>query len=107
MALILESTFTSVKDLGAEIYPFLPVRWLSRFNYNAIKYLRNVRSPVLIIHSRNDDIVPFKNGKRLFETAAEPKEFLEISGSHNDGFIVSGNYYIDSINSFISKYVLR
>lgn len=107
MALILESTFTSAKDLGAEIFPFLPVRWLSRFNYNAIKYVRSVSSPILIIHSRNDDIIPFKNGKRLFETANNPKEFLEISGSHNDGFIISGNYYTAGINSFISKYAQR
>jgi len=104
MALILESTFTSAKDLGAEIFPFLPVRWLSRFSYDAVRYLRSVKSPVLIIHSRNDDIVPFKNGKRLFETANNPKEFLEISGSHNDGFIISGDRYIDGINSFISGY---
>lgn len=104
-ALILESTFTSVPDIAAKLYPYLPVRWLSRYKYNTAEYLEGVRCPILIIHSRNDEIIPFSHGQRLFDIAREPKEFLEITGTHNEGFITSGRHYEESLNMFISEYL--
>ncbi len=104
-ALILESTFTSFPDIGAKYYPFLPVRLLSRFNYDTASYLKGVGCPVLIVHSTDDEMMPFSHGQRLFEVAHEPKEFLEISGSHNEGFITSGTRYKEGLNAFISKYL--
>jgi fermentation-respiration switch protein FrsA (DUF1100 family) len=104
-ALIIESTFTSVRDIGAELYPYLPVRLLSRFDYNAMDYLRQVNCPVLIVHSRDDEIIPFSHGRRLFETANEPKEILEITGTHNEGFMTSAKRYEDGLDSFISAHV--
>jgi len=104
-ALILESTFTSVPDIGARLYPYLPVKLLSRFKYNTVEYLDEVDCPVLIVHSREDEIMPFSHGQRLFERAAEPKEFLEISGSHNDGFITSGQRYEEGLNTFVSEHL--
>jgi fermentation-respiration switch protein FrsA (DUF1100 family) len=105
-ALILESTFTSVPDLGAEVYPFLPVKLMSRFKYDTEGYLKGVNCPVLIVHSPDDEMMPYRHGQRLFESANEPKEFLEISGSHNEGFIISGKRYEEGLNAFISKYLL-
>ena len=102
-ALIIESAFISVPELGSEIYPFLPVKLLSRFKYSTIDYIRKISCPVLVIHSRNDDLIPYKHGVKLFETANEPKEFLEIFGSHNEGFLVSGDKYKQGLNSFLSK----
>jgi len=104
-ALILESTFTSLPDSAAKLYPYLPVRLLLRFEYNAVEYLSRADCPVLIVHSRNDELIPFSHGWRLFETAKEPKKFLEITGAHNDGFIMSGKYYEEGLNTFISEYV--
>ena len=104
-ALILESTFTSVPDIGAKLYPYLPVRLLSRYKYDTARYLDGVNCPVLIVHSREDEIMPFSHGQRLFERATEPKEFLEISGSHNEGFIMSGKHYEEGLNAFISMYL--
>ena len=104
-ALIIESTFTSVRDIGAELYPYLPVRLLSRFDYNAMDYLRQVNCPVLIVHSRDDEIIPFSHGRRLFETANEPKEFLEITGTHNEGFMTSAKHYEGGLDSFISAHI--
>lgn len=92
-ALIIESTFTSFVDIGRKFYPYMPVRWFSRFSYRTIDYVKDVRCPVMIIHSRNDDIVPFEFGLELYEAANEPKKFVEISGSHNDGFLVSSEIY--------------
>jgi fermentation-respiration switch protein FrsA (DUF1100 family) len=103
-ALILESTFTSVPDIAAKLYPYLPVRLLLRFKYDTAGYLDKVSCPVLIVHSREDEIMPFGHGQRLFERAMEPKKFLEISGSHNEGFITSGKRYEEGLNAFISEH---
>ncbi len=100
---ILESAFTSVPDIAATLYPWLPVRWLSRFRYNTGKKLADIHSPVLIVHSRDDEIIPFANGKRLFAAANEPKQFLELRGGHNDGFMVSGRDYVQGLESFLGN----
>lgn len=92
-ALIVESSFTSYVDIGREFYPYMPVQWFARFSYRTIDYIRGVHCPVMIIHSRNDEVVPFEFGLELYEAANEPKEFTEIFGSHNDGFLVSGENY--------------
>ena len=104
-ALILESTFTSVPNLAAELYPYLPVKLLSRFKYDTEVYLEGVHCPVLIVYSPDDEMMPYRHGQRLFEVAKEPKEFLEISGSHNEGFINSGKRYEEGLNTFISEFL--
>jgi len=103
-ALIIESTFTSLPDIAADIYPFLPVRLLARFDYNTRKYIKLVNCPILIVHSRNDEIMPFKHGRQLFEAASEPKEFLEITGTHNDGFMASGKSYEEGLDLFLRNH---
>jgi hypothetical protein len=100
---ILESAFTSVPDIAAQLYPWLPVRWLSRYRYNTRKNLADIHSPVLVVHSRNDEIIPYSNGERLYEAANEPKLFLELRGGHNDGFMVSGDSYIKGLEVFINE----
>jgi fermentation-respiration switch protein FrsA (DUF1100 family) len=92
-ALIIESTFTSYIDIGKKFYPYMPVCWFARFSYRTIDYVKDVRCPVMFIHSRNDETVPFEFGLELYEAANEPKEFVEIFGSHNDGFLVSSEIY--------------
>ena len=103
-ALILESAFTSIPDVGAELYPWFPVRLLSRFKYDTAGYLREVKCPVQVIHSSDDELIKFSHGKQIFSTANEPKEFLEISGGHNDGFLISGKLYVEGLRSFIMRY---
>ena len=104
-ALILESTFTSLPDIAATLYPYLPAKLLLRFEYNTAEYLGRVDCPVLIVHSHDDEIMPFSHGRQLFETASEPKKFLEISGTHNEGFITSGKHYGEGLNAFILEHV--
>jgi fermentation-respiration switch protein FrsA (DUF1100 family) len=101
--LILESGFTSVPDVAAKLYPWLPVRWFSRYQYDTRKKLANIHSPVLIAHSRDDEIILYSNGERLFEAANEPKQFLQLRGGHNDGFFVSGKDYIHGLDSFLGN----
>lgn len=104
-ALILESSFTSLPDIAATLYPYLPVRLLLRFKYSTAEYLKKIDCPVLIVHSPDDDIMPFSHGQRLFATASEPKSFLEIGGTHNEGFLTSGSHYQESLNAFITEHV--
>jgi len=101
-ALILESAFTSIADIGKHYYPYLPTRLLVRIKYPTVQYIKNVNCPVLITHSPTDEIIPYKFGKKLFAIANEPKSFLEIVGGHNEGFIVSGNIYTNGLKEFLS-----
>jgi fermentation-respiration switch protein FrsA (DUF1100 family) len=101
-ALIIESGFVSVPDMAAELYPWLPARWLARIGFPAGDYLKTVTCPVLVVHSRDDEIIPFNQGLRLFEVSHEPKQFLELRGGHNDGFLVSGRRYLDGLDAFVA-----
>ena len=102
-ALILESAFTSVPDMAAKMYPVFPVRLLSRFQYDTRKFLLSVKCPVLIIHSPSDEIISFENGVQLYDSAREPKRILKIQGGHNNGFLLSGETYIEGIEEFITS----
>ena len=104
-ALIVESSFTSIPELGAELYPWLPVRWLSRIHYDSRTAIARVRAPVLVIHSRADDIIPFHHGEALYAVANEPKQLLEIRGDHNAGFLTSGTQYVEGIDAFLREHV--
>jgi fermentation-respiration switch protein FrsA (DUF1100 family) len=91
--LVIESAFTSYPDIGTRFYPYMPVRLFARFKYNTRASLEKVRCPVLVMHSRDDELVPYEFGTRLFDAAGEPKQFVEIFGGHNDGFLLSGDVY--------------
>jgi len=103
-AVVLFSTFTSATDLGAEVYWFLPVRLLSRIGYDNRENLKRIRAPVFIAHSRDDDIVPYAHGKRLYEAANEPKTFLEMRGGHNDGFIFTQPEWVAELGAFLDRH---
>ena len=104
-ALIIESSFLSVPDLGAKLYPWLPVRLLSRFRYDTIEKVGSISCPKLIIHSPEDEIIPFDHGIALYEKAAPPKEFLAIRGGHNEGFLVSGSLYREGLKKFLDTWL--
>jgi len=103
--LILESAFISAPELAAELYWWLPARWLTRFNYATRDYLAEVRSPVLVVHSPQDDIVPYRHGRELFAAAPPPKSFLELRGDHNMGFLLSGQDYIRGLDEFLTGHI--
>jgi fermentation-respiration switch protein FrsA (DUF1100 family) len=98
---ILESAFTSVPDMAAGIYPWLPVRLLSRYRYDNLDKVARITRPLLVVHSRQDEIVPFTHGERLFARAREPKQFLEMNGGHNDAFQSSRKAYTLGLKSFL------
>jgi uncharacterized protein len=90
--LVLQSTFTSIPDMGAELYPWLPVRWLARIHYDTRSKLPRLHVPVLVMHSSADELVRFHHGKANFAAANEPKLFWELRGEHNDPLAEPGQF---------------
>jgi len=82
--IVLQSTFTSIPDIGAELFPWLPVRWISSIKYDTRSKLPRLRTPVLVMHSRTDDLVGFHHAEKLFAAANEPKMFCKLLGAHNE-----------------------
>ncbi len=103
IGLIIESGFTSVPDLGRKFYPWLPVRLLSRFRYATLEKIGSIKCPKLIVHSPEDEIVPFAHGKAIYDKASPPKEILAISGDHNEGFLISGKKYTEGLHKFLQQ----
>lgn len=103
LALIVESSFTSVPDIAQDLYPWLPARWLSRLRHATRDYIQDVHCPVLVIHSRDDEIIPFHHGEAIFAFANEPRTLLEIRGTHNDGFIRDESTYMQGLRTFLTR----
>jgi len=101
-ALILEATFTSIPDMGARIYPWLPIRLLCRYRYNTLARLERMRCPVLIAHSRDDEMIPFEHGRKLFAAARAPKTFFELTGDHNEGEALTSPAYRRALDAFLT-----
>jgi fermentation-respiration switch protein FrsA (DUF1100 family) len=104
-ALVIASSFTSVPDLGQQLYPYLPIRLLARMRYDTRAYLRSVSAPVLIAHSPQDDIIPFAQGQALFAAAHPPKRFLELAGGHNNGFIFMREDWVKALGDFLGEHM--
>ena len=100
-AVIVESTFTSLADMAADVYPYLPTRLLLRHRYPTIKTITQLKVPLLIAHSDDDELIPPQHGQRLFEAATSPKQFYRLSGSHNQAFIETGQTYYEAMQRFI------
>jgi fermentation-respiration switch protein FrsA (DUF1100 family) len=100
--LILESGFSSARDASRAIFPLLSWLVIGRFEFDAADALRSVHCPVLVMHSRGDEIIPFRLGRKLFEAAPDPKRFFELQGGHNDGFLVSQPGYEGALAEFLS-----
>lgn len=101
-AVILESSFSSIRKMAAQIYPFVP-SFLVRYNFDTAQHVKKISSPILIIHSKDDDIVPFSHGKTIYKNANQPKTFLEIRGNHNSGFLQSRDIYLPALKDFIQN----
>lgn len=100
--LITDSTLSSSKDMIKIIYPFLPY-WVFSSRLDSINKIKYIKIPKLIIHSVNDEIVPYKLGQKLFENADDPKEFLQIRGGHNSCFFESEVILKEKIANFLNR----
>lgn len=101
--LMLEASFTSLTEEASKLHPMLPVRLICKYKFPTAAFLKNVRRPVMVVHSRDDKTVPFSNGRILFELApGKAKSFVELHGSHNDSYFESGSTYPDAVRDFVS-----
>jgi len=97
---ILESPFRSLESLARQYYPYMPVGTLLRNHYPTETYVAAIHRPILIIHSREDELIPYSHGESLAATAAERAVLHTIHGGHNEGFLLSGETYVDAIRKF-------
>lgn len=92
--LALQSSFTSIPDIGAELFPWLPVRLLSRIKYDTLNRLPHIACPVVVLHSRADTTISFSHAERNFAAAREPKAMVELDGEHNDSLLANRAAYV-------------
>jgi fermentation-respiration switch protein FrsA (DUF1100 family) len=100
-AVIIESSFSSGVDMARRIYPFMPVRLITRLQYPVADYAAQLNCPVLVVHSRHDEIIPFAMGQAIYAAVKQDKRFLELRGDHNNGFLISQREYVAGLKDFI------
>jgi uncharacterized protein len=101
-ALVLESPFASIRDMAGMMGYLFPLRLLLGDRYDNVGKVGGLDCPLLVIHSGEDEVVPFRQGVRVFEAAAEPKEFIEIRGGHDEGYYESGSVYTEGFMQFVA-----
>ncbi|MBX3647379.1 MAG: alpha/beta hydrolase [Rhodocyclaceae bacterium] len=104
-ALVLHSTFTSAPDLAADLYPFLPARLLTRYAYDTLGSVRSIHCPLLVAHSPQDEIVPVAHGRRLLQAAPGDSAWIELTGSHNGGFLFMRTEWVRSFDRFLQRHL--
>ncbi len=102
-ALIVESTFTNLADVGRIHYPFLPVRWILKHRYDSIDKIGAIACPKLFFHGTGDTLIPIDLARKLFAAAAEPKEFVETPGGHSDAGFTYSPKYTDRLAAFLDS----
>ena len=105
-ALIVESSFTSITDVGRLHYPLLPVRWLVTYRYASVEKVPHLTCRKLFLHGQEDELIPLTMGLRLFDAAADPKQFIETPGGHNESGFLYSPAHTARLGEFLSD-VLR
>ena len=102
--LVLLSAFTSIPDMAALTFPFLPVRYLARTRFDNLAKIGRIAAPKLIVHSRRDEVIPFAMGERLLRAARPPAEHLWLEQSlHNDAYFVEARRLGAALRAFLSS----
>ena len=101
-SIILESPFTSIENSAKIYYPYLPVKLLLKDRYDSINKIQKIKSPILIMHGKKDDVVPFSMGKELFDKANDPKH--SYFTSIDDHMMEFNSELLKEIKNFIEKY---
>ena len=97
--IILESPFTSMTNAAKNIYPWLPVKYLLKDKYDSEKKIKNLQIPILIMHGKKDNIVPFKMGKKLYDLANNPKFFYFTE--NDDHMMTFDEKLVNTIKNFL------
>jgi uncharacterized protein len=100
-ALVLENTFTSLPDVAAFHYPWLPVKTLMRTRMDSAAKIGKFHGPLLQVHGDADTIIPFVIGQQLHAAANQPKTFVTIAGGdHNDP---RSSTFLEALDKFLSE----
>jgi len=102
-ALVIYAAFTSVPDMAKVLYPFLPTGLIARYRYDTRAALARVHSPLLILHSTEDEIIPYHHAQQLLAIAPEPKKLVSLRGGHNDAIFVSGDIFEQALKEFLRQ----
>ena len=102
--LILQSTFSSILDVGKELFPYLPVRRMNKIKYDTVNKLPKIHVPVMIMHSRGDKVISFAHAERNFAAANEPKLLWEIAGNHTDVIAVGRAHYLQGLENYLQAH---
>ncbi len=100
-ALILESSLSSARDFAQAVFPLLSRLVVVRYDFDTVARLAQVHCPVLVLHSPTDEIMPYRLGEKLYQSAHEPKRFVALQGDHNTGFLQSQPQYQEALAEFI------
>lgn len=101
---ILETPFTSIRDMAKTVLPILPIGAILQTRFDVVGKVGKIKAPLLVLHGDRDEVVPYEQGKQVFAAAQGAKEFYTINGAnHNDTYRVGGDAYFDRLHSFIAK----
>lgn len=102
-ALVVESTFTRLADVGSHHYSFLPVSLIVTQRFDSESKIPDIACPKLILHGKDDQLIPIALGRRLFDAAKEPKRFIETPGGHNNSGFTYTNEYTQQLADFVNE----
>jgi pimeloyl-ACP methyl ester carboxylesterase len=102
-AVILEGAPASLVAIGQRQYPWMPIRTVMRNPFESIQKIQRVKGPLLFIHSPEDAVIPIEEGRRLFDAANDPKEFVEVRGGHTDAADVDAVIMFGAVRSFLQR----
>ncbi len=97
---VVESSFTSAPEMGQRMFPYLPIKLLARYRFDNLSKIRRINCPVLVTHSPDDQLIPYEMGRELYEAAGQPKEFIALSGDHNDREYYDSELYVNGLRRF-------
>jgi hypothetical protein len=98
---MLVSTFQSIPAVGAELFPWLPMKFLCTIRYSTISKLPRLTIPVLIMHSHADSLIGYHHAERLFAVANQPKMLWEVYGDHNDTLVAGAERCQEGVRRFL------
>lgn len=105
-AVVLESTFASVPQMAKHQFPIFPTQLLVRHRFDNLNKISRITVPTLHIHSPDDSIIPYEQGRQLYDAAQGPKTFIDLEGDHNEGYYLTGKRYTDGLDAFFSEHLL-
>jgi len=101
--LITEGTFSKGRDMAKILYPLVPALFFSN-KLDSLSKIKKVTCPKLLMHSLEDEVVPFELGLKLYDSAPRPKILVELDGGHNDCFFVAKDKYVKAIKDFVGSF---